>query len=363
MGILHRRPASMFGILLTLNAARRRLFSTWMRSRVFTCSLVRSLHEERRDLYIAAVVLIAAVVSFPSHAETEAQALDQAKAANSRKDYTAAFTIYRELEQRGSAAGIRFIGLMYYAGAGVPKDQVRACDQFTKAEQAGDAEATELLGDCYYNGAGRERDYIRSAQLYTTAGTRGVSISFCALGNQYLRGEGVERDVGKAAALCRESADLGVAGAQTDLGQMYLTGQGVPRAPTEAARWFQKASSQGHANAALLLGKQYWNGDGVERDRPRAASLWRVAALQGQRTAPALLAQHYFTLALDPSGPRLNLQPAIRAAYWGSIAAQYDPDPAARVRAKQLVDMILNVGPSLKSDLDAMLTGRQPPSE
>lgn len=191
----------------------------------------------------------------------------------------------------------------------------------------------------------------------------GVSISFCALGNQYLRGEGVERDGGKAVTLCRKSADLGVAEAQTDLGQMYLIGHGVSRDPVEAARWFQKASSQGHANAALLLGQQHWNGDGVERDRPRAASLWRVAALQGQLTAPALLAKHYFTLALDPSGPRLKLQPAIRAVYWGSIAAQYDPDPAARIRAKQLVDMILNVGPSLKSDVDTMLAERQPPSE
>ena len=179
-----------------------------------------------------------------------------------------------------------------------------------------------------------------------------------------MRGEGVELNPGKAATLCRKSAELGVADAQTDLGQMYLAGNGVPHDPAEAARWLQKASSQGQVNAAVLLGKQYWNGDGVERDRLHAASLWRIAALKGQRTtAPALIAQHYFTLALDPSGPRLNLEPAIKAAYWGSVAAQVDPDPAARARAKGLVDMILKAAPDLRDNLNKMLATKQPPSQ
>ena len=144
---------------------------------------------------------------------------------------------------------------------------------------------------------------------------------------------------------------------------MYLVGNGVPHDPAEAARWFQKASSQGQMNATVLLGKQYWNGDGVERDRPHAASLWRVAALKGERTSPTLLAQSYSTLALDPSGPRLKLEPAVKAAYWGSVAAEVDPDPAARARAKGFVDTILSAAPDLRGELAKMLATKQPPSE
>lgn len=314
---------------------------------------------------LAAIVL--ALFSLPAHAETEAEALGRAKAANSRGDYTTSSAIYRGLEQQGSAAGARGIGLLLWAGAGVPKDHARACDEFAKAEQGGDALATEMLGDCYRNADGRDRDYARSAQLYTAAGSRGLPIAFCALGNQYLAGQGVAPDPAKAAALCRRSADLGVADAQTDLGQMYLTGNGVPHDPAEAARWFGKAAAQGQANASLLLGQQCWNGDGVPQDRSRAAVLWHAAALRGQPRAPGLLAGYYFTAALVPagpsSGPSLQTDPAVKAAYWGSVSAGTDPDPAARAKSQKLVDMIYGVAPNLRGDVSALLASHQPPPE
>ena len=145
----------------------------------------------------AAAILILSSIPRPSQAETEVEALERAKAANSRGDYGTSAAIYRELEQRGSAAGARGIGLLYWAGAGVQKDHVRACDQFAKAEQGNDAFATEALGDCYHNGDGRNRDYARSAQLYAAAGDRGLPIAFCALGNQYLRGKALNETLEK----------------------------------------------------------------------------------------------------------------------------------------------------------------------
>ena len=70
------------------------------------------------------------------------------------------------------------------------------------------------------------------------------------------------------------------------------------------------------------------------------------------------MAQYYSTLALAPPGPQLNLEPAIKTAYWGSVAAQVDPDPTVRARSKELVDTILSAAPGLQSDLTTMLATR-----
>jgi hypothetical protein len=55
----------------------------------------------------------------PGHAQTEAEALADAKAANERKDYVAALAIYIVLHDRGSAEGATMVGLMYWGGLGV----------------------------------------------------------------------------------------------------------------------------------------------------------------------------------------------------------------------------------------------------
>jgi uncharacterized protein len=184
----------------------------------------------------------------------------------------------------------------------------------------------------------------------------------CALGNQFLLGLGVEKDLAKAFSLCKHSAELGAPDAQTDLGQMYLTGQGVQRNPEEAARWFRRAMEQGQANAALLLGKMFWNGDGVERDHKQAAEAWLVSAHFQNASAPALLAKYYFVGALSSGQDRvIVVEPATKAAYWGTIAARVDPDPVTRQESDKLVNMLLNAAPSLKAKVDVMLADPLPP--
>ena len=101
---------------------------------------------------------------FPARAG-EGDELDAAKAANRRGDFAAAAAIYRQLESRGLPSGSRGLGLLFWAGSGVPRDHGRACDAFAKAESLGDPMSTELLGDCFHNGDGRPVDYRRSAQL------------------------------------------------------------------------------------------------------------------------------------------------------------------------------------------------------
>ena len=307
---------------------------------------------------------ILVTVSCASHAgtiENESDAMAKAVAANKAKDYAASMAIYRKLADEGSAAAPAMIGLLYFAGAGVPRDSARACDFFAIAEKKADPNGTELLADCFFKGEGRPKDYAQSARLYEEASVRGVAIADCALGNQYLGGLGVEKDQAKAAALCRKSADRGVANAQTDLGEMYLTGQGVEKNLPEAAGWFQKAAEQGNANAAFLLGTMYWNGDGVERDHEQAGKRWYLSATRGNTSAPARLAKYYFAASVA-ADKRIVIEPASKAAYWGTLATHVDPNPTAQTESQKLVDLLLNAAPSLKPKVETMLAASTPPS-
>jgi uncharacterized protein len=312
----------------------------------------------------ATCAIFALAISCLSHADTtgsESDEMNKAVAANKAKDYATSMAIYRKLADRGSAAAPAMIGLLYFAGAGVPRDNEKACDFFAISEKKADPNGTELLADCFFKGEGRARDYAQSARLYQEASARGVAIADCALGNQYLGGLGVEKDQTKAAALCRKSADRGVAKAQTDLGQMYFMGQGVEKSLPEAARWFEKAADEGDANGAFILGTMFWNGDGVERDHEQAGKRWYLSAERGNSSAPVRLSKYYFGKSLTPD-KRIVIDAALKSAYWGTVATRVDPNPAAQTESQKLVDLLLSAAPSLKPQLDKMLVTPAPPA-
>jgi TPR repeat protein len=311
------------------------------------------------------LLLVLTALSFCSiaaHAQTEADALARAKAANERKDYVTSFAIYRDLNDKGSAIGARMLGLFYWSGLATAIDRNRACGYFAIAQDRGDATGIELLADCYFHGDGVKQDYVKSAGLYSQAIKSGMAKGYCALGNQYLNGLGVEKNEAKAAALCRKGADLGDADAQTDLGQMYLQGQGVAQSFTESAKWFQKAVDQQQVNAFVLLATQYWNGDGVQRDRDRAASLYLFAAMHGHKKAPAALTKYYFLTGVVPAERRIVEPSATKAVFWAEVTARVEPDPSARDESTKLENLILSVEPAIKAKVDALLAAhRYPP--
>jgi TPR repeat protein len=308
--------------------------------------------------------VLALLLACSSHAgttETDADELSKAVAANKAHDYATSMAMYRKLVDQGNVAAPALIGLLYFAGAGVPRDIVKACDFYAISEQKADPNGTELLADCFFKGQGRPQDYTQSARLYQEASARGVAIADCALGNQYLGGLGVPKDQAKAAALCRKSADRGVPQAQTDLGQMYFMGQGVEKNLAEAAGWFEKAADHGDANAAFILGTMYWNGDGVERNHDQSGKRWYQSATKGNTSAPARLAKYYFGTSVTPD-KRIVIDAASKAAYWGTVATRVDPTPAVQTESQKLVDLLLNAAPDLKPKLETMLATPAPPS-
>ncbi len=143
----------------------------------------------------------------------QAQTFEQSLAASQRGDYRTAFVGFQKLADQGHAGAQNSLGLMYFNGHGVPKDDQQAVAWFRKAAEQGDARA----------------------QLN--------------LGNMYRTGLGVPKDEQQAVAWYRKAAEQGLASAQNNLGNVYRDGLGVPKDEQSAYFWWLLASAQGNQNA------------------------------------------------------------------------------------------------------------------
>ena len=67
--------------------------------------------------------------------------------------------LYRLAADQGLAWVQRNLGIRYYLGDSVPKDDQEAIKMFRFAADQGNAESQFLLGRMYYNGEGVSRDF------------------------------------------------------------------------------------------------------------------------------------------------------------------------------------------------------------
>jgi hypothetical protein len=93
----------------------------------------------------------------------------------------------------------------------------------------------------------------------------------------------------------------------------------------------------------------------------QAAKVWHISAEHGNTSAPARLAKYYFTASIA-ADKRIVVDPAVKAAYWGAVAARVDQDPAARGDSQKLVELLLRAAPSLRPNVESMLATPTPPS-
>ncbi|MED5579517.1 MAG: tetratricopeptide repeat protein [Nitrospinota bacterium] len=140
-------------------------------------------------------------------------------AAARRGDFATALREYRPLAERGNKFAQFNLGVMYFKGDGVLKDDKEAVKWYRKAANQGFAKAQYMMGQ------------------------------------MYRRGEGVLKDIKEAAKWYRKAANQGYARAQNNLGYMYETGYGVLKDNKEAFKWYTKAANQGYARAQYNLRK------------------------------------------------------------------------------------------------------------
>jgi len=186
--------------------------------------------------------------------QRQAKQVESERQSKAQKEVeTEAVNLFRKATAQGNADAQNNLGVAYFNGQGVAKDEAKAVKWFRKAADQGDANAQNNLGVAYANGQGVAKDYAEAVKWYRKAADQGDANPQNNLGAAYANGQGVAKDYAEAVKWFRKAADQGDAYAKNNLGAAYANGHGVAKDEAEAVKWFRKAAAQGNANAKESL--------------------------------------------------------------------------------------------------------------
>ncbi|CAM0946639.1 unnamed protein product [Alopecurus aequalis] len=193
------------------------------------------------------------------------------------------FQITEYQAQRGNAAAVYKLGLLYYYGLrGLRRDYGKSYHWFSKAVEKGDTRAMEILGEIYSRGAGVERNYTEAYKWLKLAAKQQQYSAYNGLGYLYVKGYGVEqKNLTKAKEYFEIAAENKEHGGGYNLGVLYLKGIGVKRDVTIACNYFIRALNAGQPKAIYQVAKLFQKGIVLKRDLHMAAVLYRSVAERG----------------------------------------------------------------------------------
>lgn len=123
---------------------------------------------------------------------------DAGYAAYEKGNYESALKLLRPLAENGDARAQSTLGLLYYRGRGVQKDDAEALKWFRLAADRGDAIAEFNLGVMYAEGQGVPQDNDEAAKWYRLAADQGNPQAQYNLGLWYAQGDGGSADIVRA---------------------------------------------------------------------------------------------------------------------------------------------------------------------
>uniref|UniRef100_A0ACD5TWV9 Uncharacterized protein n=1 Tax=Avena sativa TaxID=4498 RepID=A0ACD5TWV9_AVESA len=193
------------------------------------------------------------------------------------------FQITEYQAQRGNAAAMYKLGLLYYYGLrGLRRDYGKSYHWFSKAVEKGDTRAMELLGEIYARGAGVERNYTEAYKWLILAAKQQQYSAYNGLGYLYVKGYGVEqKNVTKAKEYFEIAAENKEHGGYYNLGVLYLKGIGVKRDVMTACNFFLRAVNAGQPKAIYQVAKLFQKGIGLKRNIHMATVLYKSVAERG----------------------------------------------------------------------------------
>jgi TPR repeat protein len=188
------------------------------------------------------------------------------------------------------------VALQFKALPDLPSDNIseKAREFYPDAEK-GDAAAIVKLYLIYSEGLGVTPDKPLALRFLRIAVEKNNAEAQTMLGYLHLQGEGVEKDLERAAELFELAAEQGNVDAENNLGNMLYFGQGTAKDLVKAAALYEKAAKQDDVNASAMLGSMLLHGEGVQRNRQRALRLLVYAAEKGQLIAQFHLGCLYLT--------------------------------------------------------------------
>jgi TPR repeat protein len=231
---------------------------------------------------------------------------------DSRREHVRSFEIYKGLDY---APAQHCVGLAYYHGTGVDRDDEQAYLWLTLAATNGKAPGTNdgwylsynALGCCYHN----KKDYVKARELYLKGVGYDCKWAQTNLGLLYLVGHGVERNYDEARKWLVLGAKQRNSVACKELAVMYRDGLGVTQNYCEAMSWLVMAAEDGDLEAQKDLGIIYADGIHTDKNIPEAIRWLTLAVESKNETALTKLASIY-----------VELRDFEHAFHWYSVMAE-----------------------------------------
>ena len=219
-----------------------------------------------------------------------ADAIQQAREAFGKGDYTRAIQAWTSAADAGNASAMYNLGVMSFTGRGTAKDQAAAVRWFAKAGAAGHTGGMINYGLSLLNGYGVAKNEAEGVKWLRKAADAGLPSAMGLVGQLYLQGQGVRRDPRQAASWLQRAADAGDGPAMVDLADLYDQGLGVGQDKRHAAQLYEQGANAGESSGMVRLGYAYEDGDGVAKDPVQAATWYQRAAEAGDGEGMSALA-------------------------------------------------------------------------
>ncbi|RMF03069.1 MAG: hypothetical protein D6773_07865, partial [Alphaproteobacteria bacterium] len=209
---------------------------------------------------------------------------------------------FRALADAGYRSAMRRLGIAYYDGSGIAKDEKRGVEWLERAANAGDGRAAGILAEHYETGgetiakdkAKSDSWYRRALEIYRKDAENGLYHAAYKIGEYHEFGYGVPKNFETAREwYLRGARDDNDPNAMERLGLIYQHGRGTDVDYGEALKWYRRAADLKSSLAMNQIGWLYHQGLGVEKDEREAISWYTRAAEAGNATAMANLAWSY----------------------------------------------------------------------
>lgn len=222
------------------------------------------------------------------------------------KNYEMALVNYLKGHNNEDLRATQRLGIMYYNGEGVKRDDEKAIDYMKKAIVDKDPHSLYLIGVMYlYKDRERGLYYLKKAykrgsqyaaeilasecfvdilnknkvdeeellEYINYAADKGLEDAIYYKGLAYIYGIGVKKDEEEAFKLFIKSAEMGSEKAMLKVGSCYLHGIYVKQNINKAIGWYKKAIKENNVEAYLSLIDVYEKGIGIDKDYNSAVNL------------------------------------------------------------------------------------------
>ena len=190
-------------------------------------------------------------------------------------DMNKAYKYYELASKHNVSAGIENLGLAYYHGRGVVRNEDKAYQLVKKASEK-DPNARINLAYIEVDSE-KYRNYDNALKIFQEFANAGNVFAQQNLGYMHMMGLGTKVDYDEALKYFK-IAYQHVPFPGLSIAYMTENGLGVKKDPQEATRIYKELSDKGIADAHMFLGWKYYKGiDGVNQNHTEALRLFQLA--------------------------------------------------------------------------------------